>query len=72
LAYLYSEPDLTVSAFTDRDYGSSNRKSFLTQVSYFIWNEWRVGGSFLFSEILANSSTQNTRKEIKLDTEFKF
>lgn len=72
LSYIYNEPDLTVAAFSSRDYGRSNRKGFLTRLSYYATEQCRIGGSFLFVETLASSATQSTRKEIQIETELKF
>lgn len=72
LSYIYNEPDLSVAVFNERDYGGANRKAILGRLSYFIWSEWRVGSSLLWSNTLASSSKQNRRVEMKLETEFKF
>lgn len=71
-SYLYSEPDVSFALLTDEDYGSTNRKGFRAEVSYFPASALRVGASFGLFQVIQSHPSQKLRRELSVDTQLIF
>lgn len=72
LLYFYAEPDLTVASFTEDSLGYLNRKGTRLQLSYFPFDEARIGLSYLYASVISRSSLQSIRHEVRGEMEVKF
>jgi len=72
LSYFYSEPDLTVAAFSEEDIGFTNRKGFRGQLDYFFLEQLRLGVSYTYADTVTASPLQSARHEIQGDIEVRF
>jgi len=72
LSYYYNEADTTIALFSDDQYAFTNRKGPRVQADYFIRDNFRLGGSFVFAEVISNSQVQEDRYEILVDFETRF
>lgn len=72
MAYFYSEPDTSLALLADDNLGFANRKGVLLAADYYIFDEMRFGGRYLFAETIATSTVQSSRHEFRLEWELRF